>query len=116
MNRILYTVVLSLVVCIVAQAQTPTTPNPAQQDATRPPGTERRGSTPEQSRPDPSNPTAPPGTERPAAQSPPGVSTFPQATPTQPAITSPTELAQPPAAPSTGQENSGPSVDANQES
>ncbi|HEY0380191.1 MAG TPA: TolC family protein [Pyrinomonadaceae bacterium] len=115
MNRILYTVVLSLVVCFTAGAQTPTTPNPAQQDATRPPGTERRGATPEQSRPDPSNPTVTPGTERPTPQSPPGVNTFPQATPTRPAITPPTELAQPPAAPNTGQENSGATSDANQE-
>ncbi len=116
MNRILYAVVLSLIVCFTVRAQTPTTPNPAQQDATRPPGTERRGATPEQSRPDPSNPTAPPGAERPAPQSPPGVNTFPQATPTTPAPTPSTELAQPPADPNAGQETSGPASGASQES
>ncbi len=44
--------------------QTPTrTPaNPAQQDATRPPGTEQRQSVPEQSRPVTQDPTAPPKT------------------------------------------------------
>ncbi len=103
-------------VCFTVRAQTPTVPNPAQQDATRPPGTERRGATPEQSRPDPSNPTAPPGTERPAPQSPPGVNTFPQATQTPPATTPSTELAQPPATPNAGQETSGPASGASQES
>ena len=116
MNRILYAVVLSLIVCFSVRAQTPTVPNPAQQDATRPPGTERRGATPEQSRPDPSNPTAPPGTERPAAQSPPGVNTFPQATQTPPATTPSTESPQLPATPNAGQETSGPASGAGQES
>lgn len=71
MNRTLYTLALSFVFCIVAQAQTPAPGNPAQQDATRPPGTERRQAVPEQARPNSSDPTAPPGTERPAPQAPP---------------------------------------------
>jgi outer membrane protein len=81
----------------LAQAQTPTatppTTTPAQQDATRPPGTEQNRPVPEQARPVTSDPTAPPGTERPAAQAPPGTSVTPQTqTGTTPAPTaSPTQ-------------------------
>jgi len=107
---------LSLVVCFAVRAQTPTTPNPAQQDATRPPGTERRGATPEQPRPDPSNPTAPPGTERPAAQAPPGVNTLPQTTPTPPATTPSTEPSRPAADEGPGKETPGAAGGLGQES
>jgi outer membrane protein TolC len=117
MNRIFYTVAVSFIICFVAQAQTPTTPNPAQQDATRPPGTERRQATPEQARPNSSDPTATPGIVRPAPQSPPGVNTFPQETPTSPATTQSTESSpQLPAATGQGQGNSTPSSDLNQKS
>lgn len=98
MNRMLYTIALSFVVCIVASAQTPTTPNPAQQDATRPPGTERRQTVPDQTRPNASDPTAAPGTQRPAPQAPPGVNTLPQTTPIAPATTPSTNSTQRPAA------------------
>ncbi|MBA3804349.1 MAG: TolC family protein, partial [Acidobacteria bacterium] len=79
------TCVLSLIISApagaLALAQTPTqTPaNPAQQDATRPPGTERNQTVPEQARPTTQDPTAPPGTSRPDPQAPPGTNT---ATPT----------------------------------
>lgn len=95
MNRVLYAFALALIICVVVQAQTPTpvpSPvNPAQQDATRPPGREQRQSIPEQARPGSNDPTAPPGTERPAPQAPPGTSVVPQATstPTTPAQPSP---------------------------
>lgn len=98
MNRMLYAVLLSVIACASALAQTPTTTNPAQQDATRPPGTERRQSVPEQARPNSSDPTAPPGTARPAPQAPPGVSTLPQATPNSAATTPSTDSPQRPAA------------------
>ncbi|MDQ3816530.1 MAG: TolC family protein [Acidobacteriota bacterium] len=91
MNRMLYTIALLFIVCVAAQAQTPTT-NPSQQDATRPPGTERRSNVPDTARPNPSNPTTPPGTERPAPQSPPGVNTLP---PTAPATTPSTDSLPP---------------------
>ena len=87
-RRILQLLALSLVLtCVsaVALAQTPTsTPppaSPAQQDATRPPGTEQNQTIPEQARPVTSDPTAPPGTQRPSPQAPPGVSLTPQGAP-----------------------------------
>ena len=117
MNRILDTVVLSFIICVSAQAQTPTTTNPAQQDATRPPGTEQRQSRPGQARPNPSDPTATPGTERSAPQSPPGVRTFPQTTPAAPAILPSTELPERPAkSDATAQENPGSSSSLNEKS
>ena len=77
--------VLALLVCsagLAARAQTPQpTPPPAsptQQDATRPPGTERNQPVPEQVRPVTPDPTAPPGSQRPAPQAPPGTSVSPQ--------------------------------------
>ncbi|MDT4898715.1 MAG: outer membrane protein [Acidobacteriota bacterium] len=74
-----------------AQAQTPqpTPPSsPAQQDATRPPGTERNQPVPEQVRPVTQDPTAPPGSQRPAPQAPPGTSGTPQTgTPQAPVAT-----------------------------
>ena len=71
----------SFVMSVVAFAQTPSaTPpiSPAQQDATRPPGTERRQSVPVEARPIPQDPTAPPGAQRPAPQPPPGRDVAPQ--------------------------------------
>src|SRR5947209_20540000 len=59
-----------------AQTTTPT-PNPAQQDATRPPSTQQNQSIPEQARPTNPNPTAPPAETAPPAQAPPGVSVPP---------------------------------------
>jgi outer membrane protein TolC len=78
--------------CATARAQTPqpTPPptSPAQQDATRPPGTERNQPIPEQIRPVTQDPTAPPGSQRPAPQAPPGTSVSPQsATPQEPSVT-----------------------------
>ncbi|HKR02021.1 MAG TPA: TolC family protein [Pyrinomonadaceae bacterium] len=63
-----------------AQTPQPTPPpvSPAQQDATRPPGTERNQPVPEQVRPVTQDPTAPPGSQRPAPQAPPGTSVAPQ--------------------------------------
>lgn len=117
MNRMLYAVLLSAIVGAPVLAQTPTTTNPAQQDATRPPGTERRQSVPEQARPNSSDPTAPPGIARPAQQAPPGVSAFPQATPNSPAITPATDSPQRPAANGIGvAENSRSTGDQNQKS
>jgi HAE1 family hydrophobic/amphiphilic exporter-1 len=90
---------------LVASAQTPTAPppTPAQQDATRPPGTERNQPLPEQARPTTADPTAPPGTTRPDPQAPPGTSVAPTTTtsvPTtdtlaQPATTTAPETATP---------------------
>jgi outer membrane protein TolC len=84
-RRMLYGLALFLTICAAttsnptrARAQTPATANPTQQDATRPPGRERRQSLPQQSRPNTSDPTAPPGSERPAPQTPPGVTAVPQ--------------------------------------
>lgn len=87
--------VLSLIVsgaAASALAQTPTqTPaNPAQQDATRPPGTERNQPIPEQARPTTQDPTAPPGTSRPDPQAPPGTTvTTPTAVPTTDTLAAP---------------------------
>ena len=75
---------VSLLLCsagALAQAQTPqpTPPvSPSQQDATRPPGTQRNQPVPEQVRPVTPDPTAPPGSQRPAPQAPPGTSTTTQ--------------------------------------
>jgi HAE1 family hydrophobic/amphiphilic exporter-1 len=85
-------------VCVWAQAQTPqpTPPSsPSQQDATRPPGTQRNQPVPEQVRPITQDPTAPPGSERSAPLAPPGTMgtlapATPQATPTNPLPTTDT--------------------------
>lgn len=99
-HRVLQAFVLSLLLCsacVWSQAQTPqpTPPpaSPAQQDATRPPGTQRNQPVPEQARPITQDPTAPPGSERPAPQAPPGTTrpttapATPQATPATPTPT-----------------------------
>src|SRR5438132_208713 len=85
-----------------ALAQVPAaSPNPAQRDATRPPG-QGQGQ-PEGTRP--TTPTAAPGTQRPASQAPPGTTTVPP-TRTQPMtsttgvpIASPTPPGEPTASP-----------------
>jgi HAE1 family hydrophobic/amphiphilic exporter-1 len=95
-KRVLRTLGLSLLLCsgggAWTQAQTPRpTPaptSPAQQDATRPPGTQRNQPIPEQVRPVNTDPTAPPASQRPAPQAPPGTGTAPQSgTPGPPAST-----------------------------
>jgi outer membrane protein TolC len=81
-------------------AQTPQTPtNPAQRDATRPPGTQQNQPVPEQARPIQQDPTAPPGTQRPAPQAPPGVSTSPQTYPVTPGQANPNGAQTPTANP-----------------
>ncbi|HEX8071023.1 MAG TPA: TolC family protein [Pyrinomonadaceae bacterium] len=58
--------------CAALPVQTPTPQNPAQRDATRPPGTQQdQPNVPEQARPS-SDPTRPPGTQQTAPQQPPG--------------------------------------------
>src|SRR5947209_13223898 len=93
MVRISFRVILFSLLCstgaVMAQTPTPSpTPvNPTQQDATRPPGTERNQPVPEQARPT-QNPTAPPGSQQPAPEAPPGTSITPQSgTPQTPNVT-----------------------------
>ncbi len=101
LQRVAQTSALALTfVClgIIASAQTPApTPvtNPAQQDATRPPGTERNQPVPEQARPTTADPTAPPGTQRPAPQAPPGTSLSPQQPATPSTSVTPAQSATP---------------------
>ena len=111
MNRTLYTFALLAMICVAAQAQTPAPVNPAQQDATRPPGTERRQTIPESARPNTSDPTAPPGTERPAPQAPPNTGVAPiSSAPNAPLTTPSTELPQQPATDATTEGVSGGSI------
>lgn len=83
-HRVLRALAVSLLLSsagVWSQAQTPrpTPPvSPTQQDATRPPGTQRNQPVPEQVRPVTQDPTAPPGSQRPAPQAPPGTSTTTQ--------------------------------------
>ena len=82
-----------------ALAQVPAaTPNPAQRDATRPPG-QGQGQ-PEQTRP--TSPTAAPGTQRSAPQTPPGTTTVPptRTQPTTPTTGLPVASPTPPGEPS----------------
>lgn len=79
--RLLQVLVVLLAVTVLAGfsalAQRPAaTPNPAQRDATRPPG--QGQNQPEATRP--TSPTAPPGTQRPAPQTPPGTTVVTPAT------------------------------------
>src|SRR6266550_9615214 len=68
---------------VLAQRPAPTPPaNPAQRDATRPPGSEQNPTAPPETRPNTQNPTAPPGTQQPPPQAPPGT-TLPTQTQTQ---------------------------------
>lgn len=94
--------VLSLIlgvgaVAVLAQTPTQTPANPAQQDATRPPGTERNQPVPESARPTTQNPTAPPGTSRPDPQAPPGTTISPTGVPTTDRLGTPTVTPQTPA-------------------
>ena len=91
--RISFIVILFSLLCcagrVMAQMPTPspTPANPTQQDATRPPGTERNQPVPEQARPT-QNPTAPPGSQEPSPNAPPGTNITPQsATPQAPNVT-----------------------------
>ncbi len=89
-----------------ALAQVPAaTPNPAQRDATRPPG-QGQGQ-PEQTRP--TSPTAAPGTQRPPAQTPPGTTTVPptRTQPTVPTTGEPVASPTPPGEPSASPTPSG---------
>ncbi|HSE31344.1 MAG TPA: TolC family protein [Pyrinomonadaceae bacterium] len=94
-SRIPFSVALlstSLFITTAAVAQTPTpTPaprtNPAQRDATKPPGQENNPAVPPGAQPATTNPNAPPGTQ--------------QTSPTAPPATNPAPAATPPAAPVT---------------
>lgn len=97
---------------VLAQKPKPKTPsNPAQRDATKPPGSEQRSTAPPETRPNTQNPTAPPGTQQPAPQAPPGSTVPPSSQPTPPgtnvqpsAQPSPVEGATPSATEPTAQE------------
>lgn len=84
LHRVAQTSALTILVAcgshaVNAQRTAPTpVQNPAQQDATRPPGTERNQPVPEQARPNTADPTAPPGTQRPSPTAPPGTTLTPQ--------------------------------------
>jgi outer membrane protein len=70
---------------VLAQKPKPKTPsNPAQRDATKPPGSEQRSTAPPETRPNTQDPTAPPGTQQPAPQAPPGSNLPPSSKPTPP--------------------------------
>lgn len=78
---------------VLAQNPTPTPQpaNPAQRDATRPPGSEQNPTTPPGTRPDTQNPKTPPNSQQPAPKAPPGSTVAPQ---------NPTQQNQPTAQPS----------------
>ena len=86
-HAVLKALALALLLCgaslsVSAQTPQPTPPvSPAQQDATRPPGTQQNQPVPEQARPVPQDPTAPPGSERPSPQAPPGTNVAQQTGP-----------------------------------
>jgi len=82
-----------LVPSLIVIAQTPKPaptprPNPAQQDATKPPGSEQNQTAPPETRPNTQNPTAPPGPQQTSPQAPPGTNVAPQ---TPPSTTQPTQ-------------------------
>lgn len=79
--RSVVTLMLVLSATGAALAQTPTpTPltNPAQKDATKPPGQEQNQSVPEGARPSTQNPQAPPGAQQTSPLTPPGTTVAPQ--------------------------------------
>ena len=82
---------------VMAQAPTPTPPaNPAQRDATKPPGSEQNQTAPPETRPNTQNPAAPPGTQQTSPQTPPGTQA-PQPSPTSPStVTTPNQEPQEP--------------------
>ena len=102
------TIWLSLCAVTFAQTPAPTPQNPAQQDATRPPGTQQQQpNVPQQARPS-QNPTQPPSVERPNPQAPPGTNLPPaaqQPTPSETPTTSATPIESP--TPSTQQPETG---------
>jgi len=76
----------------------PATPpsNPAQRDATKPPGSEQNQTAPPETHPNTQNPTAPPGSQQPAPQAPPGTQA-PQPSPANPGtVTTPNQEPQEP--------------------
>ncbi|HYE65896.1 MAG TPA: hypothetical protein VD966_09940, partial [Pyrinomonadaceae bacterium] len=82
--------------------ETRPTQNPAQREATKPPGTQQNPTIPEQAQPTTQDPTAPPGTQRPAPQAPPGTTTTtPQTEPTTPGVVPVTPAPQTTTEPST---------------
>ena len=88
MRSTLQTAALWLAACAMVSAQTPVPApqSPAQRDATRPPGADRRQTIPDQTRPRPTDPTAPPGSQRTSPQTPPGA-IDPARRPTTPVVT-----------------------------
>jgi HAE1 family hydrophobic/amphiphilic exporter-1 len=76
-QRMMPSLLVAIAACATAAAQSPSRTTPAQQDATRPPGTEQNQTVPQQARPVTPDPTAPPGANRPATQTtqPSGVNT-----------------------------------------
>src|SRR5260370_39029725 len=93
-NVVKIVVLLSALFCATsaARAQTPTpspTPqtNPAQRDATKPPGSEQNQTVPEAARPNTQNPQAPPGAIQTSPAAPPGANA-----PQQTASPAPTPL------------------------
>ena len=88
-SRVVFSVVLlstALFITTAAVAQTPTpspTPrtNPAQRDATKPPGQENNPSVPPGSQPATTNPQAPPGTQQTSPAAPPATNPAPTSTP-----------------------------------
>jgi outer membrane protein len=78
-----------------AAALTPSAQTPAQQDATRPPGTQQQQTVPPGAQTNPQDPRTPPGSTRPAPQNPPGVETPPVTQP--PATTRPAPAQNDPA-------------------
>jgi outer membrane protein len=72
----------------LAQTPTPAPQNPAQQDATRPPGTQQQQPIPDQARPS-TDPTRPPGTQQTSPQAPPGTNLPPATQQPTPGVTAP---------------------------
>src|SRR6266446_7477671 len=78
---------------VMAQVPAPTPPpNPAQRDATKPPGSEQNQTAPPEARPNTQNPTAPPGTQQTAPQAPPGSNVAPQTPSTSQPTQQPTPI------------------------
>ena len=82
--------------CAVAANQTPapTPQNPAQQDATRPPGTQQQQPPPDQPRPN-NDPTRPPSTQQPPPQAPPGTNLPPATQQPTPGVALPAPTVSP---------------------
>jgi outer membrane protein len=77
------------------------TPNPAQKDATRPPGSEQNQQVPESARPNTQNPQAPPGAPQTPPSAPPGTTQTSPAAP--PGSNAPPQTASPTPAPQPGE-------------